>query len=120
MDAITPNQRTSIMDALEMLGKEINKVNRTNGWDVPEKADWNGGSNKHLIPSHIALNHSELSEALEAYRKGDWENFKEELADLVIRTLNVTDGLGINIGAEVLAKLEKNRARGFRHGNKRV
>ena len=39
----------------------------------------------------IALCHAELSEALEALRKGD-ENFGEELADVVIRVADLAGG----------------------------
>ncbi len=72
------------------------------------------------IPAVIALIHSEASEALEAFNHEDEHNFAEEMADVVIRVLDCTAGLGIDLGAAILAKLEKNRTRGFRHGGKAV
>lgn len=74
----------------------------------------------YRVPAVLALIHSEVSEALEAFRKDDRDNFAEELADVVIRTLDCAGGLGIDLEKAVLAKLEKNRGRGFRHGGKRV
>lgn len=71
-------------------------------------------------PRILALIHSEASEALEAFRKDDRENFAEELADVLIRVLDCGGGLGIDLDATVAAKLEKNRSRGYKHGGKRV
>lgn len=75
----------------------------------------------YRIPAILALIHSEVSEALEEFRKAHRiEHFGEELADVIIRVLDCTAGLGIDIDAAVRAKLEVNRTRGFKHGGKRV
>jgi NTP pyrophosphatase (non-canonical NTP hydrolase) len=103
---------------LRALGDEINAVNRSNGWKDCKPEDWS--EQEYKIPAVIALVHSEVSEALEAYRHGDRTNFLEEMADTVIRCFDVTNGLGMDLGRAVLAKLEKNRHRGFRHGNKAI
>lgn len=103
--------------ALGWLGAEIVAINAANGWDAKGPEIWGG---KHELPSALALIHSEVSEALEAYRAGDRGNFEEEMADVVIRVLDVTHGMGIDLGPAILAKLEKNRARGHRHGGKVV
>jgi NTP pyrophosphatase (non-canonical NTP hydrolase) len=66
----------------------------------------------------LALIHSEVSEALEAFRVGDRENFEEELADIAIRLLDLAGGLHINLDQRIAEKMEKNRKRGFRHGGK--
>lgn len=66
----------------------------------------------------IALTHSELSEALEADRKGDEDNFKEEIADVVIRILDRCGYEHIDIGTEIVKKMEKNRKRGYKHGKR--
>lgn len=108
-----------ITEGLVNLGQEINEINRANGWNVCEPDDFDGPQ-KYKIPAVIALCHSELSEALEAYRHGDRENFIEEMADTFIRILDATHGLGMDLGPAVFQKLAKNRTRGFRHGGKRV
>ena len=64
----------------------------------------------------IALIHSELSEALEADRKGDKENFAEEMADVLIRVGDLCGGLGIDLEAAVVRKMEKNQDREHKHG----
>jgi len=64
----------------------------------------------------IALMHSELSECLEAIRKGDRGNEAEELADTVIRILDYCGQHGIPLGAALVNKMQANLARPFRHG----
>ena len=59
---------------------------------------------------------TELAEGMEAHRKQDQENFKEELADTFIRLFDLCGGLGIDIQAEILKKCEKNKLRPYKHG----
>jgi NTP pyrophosphatase (non-canonical NTP hydrolase) len=58
------------------------------------------------------------AEALETYRHNAIVSFAEELADIAIRLLDLASGLGIDLGAEIVTKLEKNRKRAHRHGGK--
>ncbi len=66
-----------------------------------------------------ALIHSEVSEALEAYRhnEGD-ERITEELADTVIRILDCCAHRKFDIGSAIIDKMEENRTRPYRHGGK--
>ena len=64
----------------------------------------------------IALLHSELSEALEADRKEDIVNVKEELADVAIRLGDLCGGLGIDLEAEITKKMDSNKKRDRLHG----
>lgn len=74
----------------------------------------------------IALMHSELSEALEAMRKGDpasqkipgFTNLEEELADTVIRIMDFNTEHGLDVGNAIIAKLAYNRSRPYKHGKK--
>lgn len=70
------------------------------------------------IPELLCLIHSEVSEALEAYRNRDFTNFNEELADIAIRLFDMAGGLNLDLEAEILKKHEKNKGRPYRHGNK--
>lgn len=77
-------------------------------------------------PELIALAHSELSEMLEAYRKGDGPSTKippftaaeEELADLVIRAMDMSEGLGLRLAEAIEAKVAYNAPREYMHGKK--
>jgi NTP pyrophosphatase (non-canonical NTP hydrolase) len=64
----------------------------------------------------LALIHSEVSEALEADRAGDDENYAEELADIVIRVLDHAESEGIDLGSEIVKKMDENRIREHKHG----
>ena len=103
--------------ALDTLAAEIRAINAANGWNVLRPEEW---ADTYKIPGIVALIHSEASEALEAFRRDDKANFLEELADVLIRTLDCAGGLTDGFAAIVERKIAKNRARGFRHGGKRV
>ena len=102
---------------IHALGAEIREINQANGWAVIQPEEW---ADKYKIPGVIALIHSEASEALEGFRADDKANFAEELADVIIRCLDLSHGLGIDMGAEITRKLAKNRTRGFKHGGKKI
>lgn len=59
---------------------------------------------------------TELAEAMEAHRKQDDVNFKEELADTLIRLFDLCGGMGIDIESEIMKKCEKNKNRPYKHG----
>ena len=69
-------------------------------------------------PAKLALVHSEVSEALEALRNGDAENYVEELADIIIRVLDLAEFDGLEIGHAVVQKMFKNMDRPRLHGRK--
>lgn len=98
------------------LEKKTREVNDLNGWKIPKDA-W---KHDYIIPTKISLIHSEVSESLEAFRHRDFENFSEELADIIIRIFDLSSTLEINLQEEIEKKLEKNALRGFKHGNKKV
>jgi len=67
----------------------------------------------------IALIHSEVSEAMEAYRKKNMDGkdgFAEELSDVVIRILHLAGIYKIDLEKEILKKLEKNKEREWEWG----
>lgn len=80
------------------------------------------------IPEKLCLVHSEVSEALEDYRDGTMitvvnndgkpEGFPSELADILIRILDLCGALGIDLETEVKIKMAYNATRPYRHGGK--
>ncbi|MDN4525347.1 MazG nucleotide pyrophosphohydrolase domain-containing protein [Fictibacillus fluitans] len=67
----------------------------------------------------LALIHSEVSEALEADRKGDAENFAEELADVCIRIFDLCGARGIDLEKAIINKMAYNKNRSHKHGGKK-
>lgn len=69
----------------------------------------------------IALMHSELSEALEAVRDGNYDGdhgVTEELADVVIRVADLCGRRGLDLSGAIVAKMQKNAGRPRGHGRK--
>jgi NTP pyrophosphatase (non-canonical NTP hydrolase) len=66
------------------------------------------------IAEKIALIHSEISEAFEAYRHKNIEDehgFKQELGDAVQRILHLCGIFDIDIASEIIKKIESNANR---------
>jgi len=61
---------------------------------------------------------TELAEACEADRKGDKENFNEEIADTFIRLMDLCGYLKIDIEEEIQRKYKKNEKRPYKHGKR--
>jgi NTP pyrophosphatase (non-canonical NTP hydrolase) len=96
--------------SLNAVAKEAYEVARSKGF-------WDGDA-AH-ISNKLLLIHSEVSEAAEEYRIGLFcENFRKEIADVLIRTLDLAYGLGMDVEVAVREKMEHNRTRPKLHGKK--
>ncbi len=107
-----------ISKTLNELSKKIRETSIRKGFQTVYPSTWR--DNDLLIPTKLALIHSEVSEALEAFRNDDYANFKEEIADIIIRTLDLAAGLAMNVDLIVKYKMAKNASRTKMHGGKRI
>lgn len=72
------------------------------------------GFNVTDIPLEFAYLYSEVGEAFEAWRKKK-DDLGEELADVAIYLLGMSEILGFDLEEEILRKMEKNSRRIYEH-----
>jgi len=127
---------TTDTPTIAQLTERIAEINRNNGWEYTIPTD---------IPKLLMLCVSELAEAMEADRTDRHANvgqfkemlklcpitkskiferyiknsFEDELADAVIRILDLCERCDIDITKFIDMKLEYNKTRGLRHGGKK-
>lgn len=105
--------RRDLRSLLNDLSHACHNESLASGWysgvDMSQVGDY-------FIGTQVALIHSEVSELLDAYRKGRDDDFDFELADIILRCLDLAGFLNIDLGRALLLKVDKNRTRGFKHG----
>lgn len=92
------------MTDLTKLQKEIYQNKLDQGFNVTD------------LNLEFALVHGELAEAFEAYYK-KLPNLGEELADVAIYLFGMAEILGLDLGEEILKKVEKNKKRKYERVN---
>lgn len=103
------DQQKGEVNLINKLCKQAYETAKSKGWhDTPRETG-----------TILALIHSEVSEALEADRKGNQEGFVEELADVCIRVFDLAGLMNIDLEKAILDKMEFNRSRPMMHGGKK-
>lgn len=144
-----PTQINTVMfvSAFKQLAEEIHQTAREKGWWNNKDADFldvvaaeskNIGTATQLNEiaaklrnrnegEMLALIHSEVSEALEGLRHGNPADDKvpeflateAELADVVIRIMDMAHSRGWRVAEAIVAKAEMNKGRAPMHGGKK-
>lgn len=89
--------------------------------EVRALADDKGfSSDRERIWEMLALIHTEVSEATDAYKKGEpLDQVGEELIDALIRILHLCSALGLDAEAVFQAKMKKNWERPYKYNTVR-
>lgn len=122
------SETVTLAEEFNSLATNLYETSAKNGfWNIDEISEF------AIVPIKLALIGDEVSEALKVHRDEyegvespklnymtvkQEQEFTEELADIIIRTLDLAGGLGLNIGESIMEKAEKNKTRPFRHGKR--
>ena len=114
MSKITLND--TFPDYFQLMSKYVHANAVAHGWWEEPREDG----------TLIALIMSEAAEALEALRKGNgpdehcphFSGAEVELADVIIRIMDMAEARGWNVAGAIVAKHEFNKGRPYKHGKK--
>ena len=111
---MTPQTTTSINE----LAASIHDNNVKVGWWKDSPIYGGTVPDKYVIPTKLCLSHSEISEGLEGFRKSLPDDhlphrpmIEVEIADAIIRLLDIAGYLDLDVGGAILEKLAYNAVR---------
>ncbi len=103
------------------MSKNIFKAYSTNvaNWrkskDFYTPSSLDSTSERDLMLGKLMLVVTEIAEAAEAVRHNNIYNFKEEIADTLIRLFDICGSMDIDIKSEIDNKMEVNETRPIKH-----
>ena len=105
------------IESFEYVSADVHNTAKEKGW-------WN---NERNDAEALSLIHSEISEALEFLRHGntpddkipEFSGVEAELADCIIRIMDLAKARGWRIAEALVCKAEFNKTRQIKHGGKR-
>lgn len=99
------------VSTINFIVHDIHNHNIEAGW-------WRGTITNDTVPAKLCLVHSEVSEAMEGHRKNRMDDHlphrkmvEVELADAMIRIMDLAGFMGLDLGNAILEKLEYNANR---------
>jgi len=97
------------------------KMMQKGAWKVCDDNGFHENTYNFLyIPTALGLIGTEVSEAIAAHRKGEPDEVvADELADIIIRTMDLAENMKIDLGKAVVRKHKFNMTRPFKHGGKK-
>ena len=110
---------------MDMLESVLNRLRDEIHANAVEHGWWNGD---RAFPETVCMCHAELSEAVEEYRNGNKpyyeldgkpEGMAVEMIDCIIRILDWCGHAKVDVDEIIRKKMDYNKTRPYRHGNKR-
>ena len=117
-DSEPSDHSSSNANTINEMSRSIYANNKAVGWWTDEDEALEAKARATLIASKLALVHSEISEALEGMRKGLMDDHlphrqmvEVELADTIIRILDLAGYMKLDLGGAIIEKLDYNKSR---------
>lgn len=120
------NMKNETVDTLRQLQEEIHTSNVTAGWwtdldsglELTQQAQVGTRLGKAIVAEKLCLIHSEVSEAMEGFRKNLMDDklphrkmIEVELADAVIRIMDLCGALDLDLAGAIAEKRQYNSVR---------